>query len=82
MLLKPSDNVAAYFESSEGLVEGVNEAYYTRSLVIQEIGSSALRFAGDSNTNKLNSLQVVQTVAGQANKTGSGDSLTAWLSGS
>jgi flagellar hook protein FlgE len=78
VLLKPSDNVAAYFESSEGLVEGVNEAYYTRSLVIQEIGSSALRFAGDSNTNKLNSLQVVQTVAGQANKTGSGDSLTAF----
>ena len=80
VLLKPSDNVEAYFENSEGLVEGVNEAYYTNKLVIQEVKSSALRFANDSNTNKLNSLQVVQTVAGGggANKTGSGDSLTAF----
>jgi flagellar hook protein FlgE len=80
VLLKPSDNVEAYFEGTEGLVEGVDEAFYTQSLVIQEVGASALRFASDSETNKLNSLQVVQTVAGGggAHKTGSGDSLTAF----
>ena len=77
VLIKPSDNIEAYFESTEGLVEGVDEAFYTSKLVIQETGASALRFAADTETNKANSLRVVET-NGVANVTGSGDSLTAF----
>ncbi|MDE0784370.1 MAG: hypothetical protein OSB34_14475, partial [Planktomarina sp.] len=77
VLLKPSDNFEAYFENTKGLVEGVDEAFYTQKLVLQEIGASALRFAADSETDKANSLQILET-KGTPNLTGSGDSLTAF----
>jgi flagellar hook protein FlgE len=43
VLAKPSDHIVAYFEDTEGLVEGVNDAFYSNKLVIQEIGASARR---------------------------------------
>ena len=50
VLAKPSDFVEAYFESTEGLVEGVNEAFYSGKIVVQEIGDSANRFAAHETT--------------------------------
>ena len=79
-LLKPSDNIESYFESTEGLVEGVKEAFYTNKIVIQEIGNSARRVnvtAAAASTNANGSLLVVNSAAG-ANLTASGDSLTAF----
>ena len=79
-LLKPSDNIEAYFESTEGLVEGVNDAFYTNKIVIQEIGSSALRVntgAAAASTNANGSLLVTASATG-AHLTASGDSLAAF----
>ena len=50
ILGKPSDYVEAYFEGTEGLVTGVDEAFYTSKIVVQEIGDSAKRKAADSTT--------------------------------
>ena len=77
ILAKPSKNIEARFESTEGLVEGVDKVFHTSKLVIQEIGASAKRYAADTNTAANNTLLVVQS-AGVANVTASGDSLTAF----
>ena len=50
VLAKPSDHIEAYFESTEGLVAGVDEASYTGKIVFQEIGDSAKRFAAHDTT--------------------------------
>jgi flagellar hook protein FlgE len=50
VLAKPSDHIVAYFEDTEGLVDGVNEAFYTNKIVIQEIGASAKRTAAQTTT--------------------------------
>ena len=50
ILGKPSDHIEAYFESTEGLVAGVQEAFYTGKIVVQEIGDSAKRTAAHSTT--------------------------------
>ena len=50
VLGKPSEHIAAYFESTEGLVEGVNEAHYTNKIVVQEIGNSAKRTQLEATT--------------------------------
>ena len=50
ILGKPSDYVEAYFEGTEGLVTGVEEAFYTSKIVVQEVGDSAKRKAADSTT--------------------------------
>jgi len=79
-LLKPSDNVEAYFEGTEGLVEGVKESFYTNKIVIQEIGNSALRVnvgAAAASTNANGSLLVTASATG-AHLTASGDSLAAF----
>jgi flagellar hook protein FlgE len=79
-LLKPSDNIEAYFESTENLVEGVDEAFYTNKIVIQEIGNSALRVntgAAAASTNADGSLLVIPSDVG-ANLTASGDTLASF----
>ena len=43
ILGKPSDHVEAYFESTQGLVEGVDTVHYADRLVMREIGNSAKR---------------------------------------
>ena len=50
VLAKPSDHIVAYFENTEGLVEGVNEAFYSNKIVVQEIGASARRTAAQDTT--------------------------------
>ena len=47
ILAKPSDHIEAYFEDTSGLVEGVNEVFYSNKIVVREIGDSAKRNAGD-----------------------------------
>ena len=43
MLAKPSDHVEAYFESTQGLVEGVDKVHYSNRLVMREVQNSAKR---------------------------------------
>ena len=50
VLAKPSDHIVAYFEDTEGRVEGVNEAYYTNRVIVQEIGLSAKRVMAHDTT--------------------------------
>jgi flagellar hook protein FlgE len=45
VLAKPSKSIVAYFESTAGTVEGVEEAHFTNKIVVQEIGASAKRKA-------------------------------------
>ena len=60
VLAKPSDHIEAYFEGTEGLVAGVNDAYYTGKIVFQEIGDSAKRFAAhDTTDNTTTALAVI-----------------------
>ncbi|MAT00809.1 MAG: hypothetical protein CML41_04770, partial [Rhodobacteraceae bacterium] len=78
VLLRPSDNVAAYFEGTEGLVEGVKSASYTNKIVIQEIGSSALRTAVHTTSANAGSFDIVKHNGGANGTTASGDSLEAF----
>ena len=43
ILAKPSDHIETFFESTDGLVEGVNEVFYSNKIVVREIGDSAKR---------------------------------------
>ena len=47
ILAKPSDHIEAFFESTEGLVEGVNEIFYSNKIVVREVGDSAKRNSAD-----------------------------------
>ena len=47
ILAKPSDHIETFFESTEGLVEGVNEVFYSNKIVVREIGDSAKRNSAD-----------------------------------
>ena len=71
VLAKPSDNIAAYFEGTEGLVEGVDDAFYTGKIVFQEIGNSAKRLAAhDTTDNTTTALAITgTTLASGANIT-------------
>ena len=51
ILGQPSKHIEAFFESTEGLVEGVQEAHYSNKLVVREIGESAKRTAAQANVN-------------------------------
>ena len=50
ILGKPSDHIEAYFEDTKGLVEGVNETFYSNKLVLREIQDSAKRTTTAANT--------------------------------
>ena len=43
VLAKPSDHIEAFFEDTAGLVEGVEEVFYSNKIVMREIGESAKR---------------------------------------
>ena len=43
VLAKPSDHIEAFFEDTSGLVEGVDEVFYSNKIVMREIGDSAKR---------------------------------------
>lgn len=42
VLAKPSDHIVAYFENTEGLVEGVNEAFYSIRLSYKKLALQRL----------------------------------------
>jgi len=50
ILAKPSDHIEAYFENTEGLVDGVETAYYSGKIAVREIQSSAKREHADDTT--------------------------------
>jgi len=49
ILGKPSDHVEAYFDNTQGLVEGVKETFYNSKIVIREVQASAKRLSTDTN---------------------------------
>ena len=50
VLAKPSDHIEAYFENTEGLVDGVETAYYSGKIAVREIHKSAKREHADDTT--------------------------------
>ena len=50
ILAKPSVYIESYFQSTKGLVEGVDDVYYSNKIVVQEIKDAAKRESGDSTT--------------------------------
>ena len=50
ILAKPSAYLESYFQNTAGLVEGVDEVYYSNKIVVQEIKDAAKRESGDSTT--------------------------------
>ncbi len=50
ILAKPSAFIESYFQSTKGLVEGVDDVYYSNKIVVQEIKDAAKRESGDSTT--------------------------------
>ena len=52
ILAKPSDSIEAYIEGTEGLVDGVDKAFYSGKIAVREIQNSAKRdVAHDSTLN-------------------------------
>jgi flagellar hook protein FlgE len=49
ILGQPSKHIEAFFESTAGLVEGVQDAHYSNKLVVREVGDSAKRTAAQAN---------------------------------
>jgi hypothetical protein len=60
ILAKPSQHIEAYFESTKGLVEGVDKVFYSNKIILQEIGNAAKRSAGDTTTGASGSIKVVK----------------------
>ncbi len=50
ILAKPSDYLESYFQSTKGLVEGVDDVHYSNKIVVQEIKDAAKRESTDSTT--------------------------------
>ena len=50
ILAKPSAFIESYFQSTEGLVEGVDDVYYSNKIIVQEIKDAAKRESGDTTT--------------------------------
>lgn len=50
VLAKPSDHIEAYFDTTEGLVEGVKDAFYSKEIRVREIQDSAKRVTTTANT--------------------------------
>ena len=50
ILAKPSAFIESYFQSTKGLVEGVDDVHYSNKIIVQEIKDAAKRESGDSTT--------------------------------
>ena len=50
ILAKPSAYLESYFENTKGIVEGVDDVYYSNKIVVREIKDAAKRESGDSTT--------------------------------
>jgi len=49
VLAKPSDHIEAYFDTTQGLVEGVKDAFYSKEIRVREIQDSAKRVTTTAN---------------------------------
>ena len=61
ILAKPSAFIESYFQSSKGLVEGVDDVYYSQKIVVQEIKDAAKRESGDSTTSGTDAIEFTAT---------------------
>ena len=50
ILAKPSAFIESYFQSTKGLVEGIDDVHYSNKIIVQEIKDAAKRESGDSTT--------------------------------
>ena len=50
ILAKPSDHIEAYFENTEGLIDGIDTAFYSGKISVREVQSSAKREHADNTT--------------------------------
>ena len=50
VLAKPSDHIEAYFDNTNGLVEGVPETFYSNKLIVREVQDSAKRTTTNDNS--------------------------------
>ena len=66
ILAKPSDHVEAYFENTQGLVEGVDTVHYANRLVMREINDSAKRVLTDNNADTFNTFATTNGTASLA----------------
>ena len=68
VLGKPSDHIEAYFENTEGLVDGVEKAFYSGRIVVREIQQSAKReHADDTTDNQITALAFTGALASGEN---------------
>jgi len=66
VLAKPSDHIEAYFDNTKGLVEGVDDVFYSNQLVLREIGNSAKRTTAADKDNSVAAFAFAQGgIAGQ-----------------
>ena len=56
ILAKPSAYLESYFENTKGIVEGVDDVYYSNKIVVREIKDAAKRESGDSTTSAAGSI--------------------------
>ena len=72
ILAKPSAFLESYFESTKGIVEGVDDVYYSNKIVVREIKDAAKRESGDATTAAANSINFtgVAKVAGALSEYG------------
>ena len=61
ILAKPSAFIESYFQSTKGLVEGVDDVYYSKKIVVQEIKDAAKRESGDSTTSGTDAIEFTAT---------------------
>ena len=61
ILAKPSAFIESYFQSTKGLVEGVDDVYYSKKIVVQEIKDAAKRESGDSTTSGTDAIEFTGT---------------------
>ena len=50
VVAKPSDHIEAYFENTEGLIDGIDTAFYSGKISVREVQSSAKREHADDTT--------------------------------
>jgi flagellar hook protein FlgE len=66
VLAKPSDHIEAYFDNTQGLVEGVSDVFYANQLVLREIQTSAKRTTASDADNSTAAFAFAQGgIAGQ-----------------
>ena len=66
VLAKPSDHIEAYFDNTQGLVEGVSDVFHANQLVLREIQTSAKRTTASDADNSTAAFAFAQGgIAGQ-----------------